>query len=271
MACDQMPKVIRPTGVATALRHAVQSAGGQRRELLQGLSDKRQVGINRRGPAYQPERWQSGLSQDSGDGVWMQPKLGGNGADAPAFGVVEAQDLRFNFWGKGQRSISCLSGNGAPGSEESPDAQIPAPADGTDDSATTEETRISSLSVRSAVEQAVPGERNPDASLSAVEPGIDVGVRRVRADRDGCLGSAGRPLELTGSGPVANILQCSSGCRDHSDCKGAQACGSRRTGSVFRGGPWAVTTNGSRRRRPLREILCRQRRRSLGCGAWHRI
>jgi hypothetical protein len=65
----------------------------------------------------------------------VQLQLGGNGADAPAFGMVVAQDLRFNFGGKGQREFSCRNEIGESDDAESLDARIPGVPDGKEGSA----------------------------------------------------------------------------------------------------------------------------------------
>ena len=171
-------------------------------------------------------------------------QLGGNRADAPAFGMVVAQYLRFNFWGKDPGQFSGWNGIGEYDSAESPDARIPATPGGRSDSARAAMLWVSSLSVRLPVEQAGAVAGNPDASLSAVGPGIDAGVRHGRDDRDARLDSDGRQTVLTGDVLAARIPQCSSGCRDHKSCRSARGCGSRRTGSVFREYPLALRANG---------------------------
>ena len=169
--------------------------------------------------------------------------MGGNGADAPAFGMVVAQDLRFNFGGKDRRVLSCRNGIGESDNAESPVARIPARADGKRGSARAA-AWISSLSIQPPVEQAGAVAGNRDASLSVAEPGIGADVQRGHNGRDGCLDSDSQRLVPTDGGPAAHILPCSSGCRDHSGCKSVQEYGSRRTGSVFQGVPLAVTANG---------------------------
>ena len=148
----------------------------------------------------------------------MQLQLGGDSADAPAFGMIVAQDLRFNFWGSGQRDLSCLIGIGESDGAESPDARIPGAPDDTGGSARAAAMCISLLSVRSPVEQAGPVVGNSDASLSAVEPGIDADVQRGRGDREVCLDSDDQPIVTTGDVPATHIQRCKSDCRDHSGC-----------------------------------------------------
>jgi hypothetical protein len=46
--------------------------------------------------------WQTRLRQDTPDGAMMDTQLGGDGADAPALGMVVAQNLRFRFSGNAQ-------------------------------------------------------------------------------------------------------------------------------------------------------------------------
>jgi hypothetical protein len=101
----QMTEVIGATGVATFLDHAVESTGGQGRELRQGVADERQGGVEAARAARGVEPWQAGLRQDPGDGAVMHAQLGGDGADAPAFGVVVAQDAGFEFRADGHQGL----------------------------------------------------------------------------------------------------------------------------------------------------------------------
>ncbi len=218
--------------------------GREGRELRQRLADERQIRVDSRGPAHRAYQRQAGLEQHPGDGIAVQLQLGGDSADAPAFGMVVAQYLRFNFWGKDQGVFSGWNGIGEYDSAESPDARIPAAPDGRSGSARAAMTWISSLSVRLPVEQAAAVAGNPDASLSAVGPGIDAGVRHGRDGHDARLDSDCRQSALTGDAPAERIPRRSSGCRDHNSCRSARGRGSRRTGSVFRGYPLALRANG---------------------------
>ena len=157
--------------------------------------------------------------------------------------MVVAQDLRLNFGGKGQRKLSCRNGIGESDGAESPDARIPGVPDGKGDSARVA-AWTSSLSIRPPVEQAAAVVGNRDASLSVAEPGIDADVRRGHSGRDACPDSDDRRIVTTAGVPAAHIPRCNTGCRDHSGCRYARGCGSRRTGSVVLGVPLAVRANG---------------------------
>lgn len=54
--------------------------------------------------------WSAGLCDDARDGAVMPLQLVGHGADAPVFGMVVAQNLRFQFRGKGQGGAPLRSG-----------------------------------------------------------------------------------------------------------------------------------------------------------------
>ncbi len=114
-------------------------------------------------------------------------------------------------------------------------------------------------SVRSRVDQSARSVVNPDASLSAFLPGSGVGARHGRAGPGGYFGNVVRLLAHHVCARLANRRECSSDCRDRSGCRSPPPCGSPRTGSVFREVPSATRANGSRRQRPLRDILRLQR------------
>lgn len=131
---DQVAEVIRTSGVTARLDHVVQARGAQARKLHQGLQDERQVRIDRRGTADRSQGRQSRLGEDTGDTVTMHVQLRGDGADAPAFGVVIALDLRFNLGGEGH-AFSGRVGYGESDGAKSPGAPSPATDDGNDSTA----------------------------------------------------------------------------------------------------------------------------------------
>ena len=194
----------------------------------------------------------------------MQVQLGGDGADRPVIGVVSAQDFCFSFGGKGHR-CSCFVGNDELDSAGSLAVPRPAVGDGSGRSA---RTRVSpARSVRPSVNQRPATAGNPDASLSAsegrVEPSVpDSGaaVRRAGVVPDGWLDNAVRRLVQRIDGPLASSRHCNSGGLDHSGCRSSPPCDSGHTGSVFQESPSALRANGSGGQRPLRDILCVQRR-----------
>jgi hypothetical protein len=102
MQGDQMTKVIGTPGVAAFLDHDVQPAGRQRRKLRQGRADEGQIGVDAGRARRNTRTWQTRLRQDTPDGAMMDAQLGGDGADAPALGMVVAQNLRFRFSGNAQ-------------------------------------------------------------------------------------------------------------------------------------------------------------------------
>ena len=194
----------------------------------------------------------------------MQVQLGGDGADRPVIGVVSAQDFCFSFGGKSHR-CSCSVGNDELDSAGSLAVPRPAVGDGSGRSA---RTRVSpARSVRPSVNQRPATAGNPDASLSATEgstapfgPDSDAAVRRVDGVLVGWPGNAARRLVPRVAGPRARSPRRNSGGRDHSDCKSSPPCDNARTGSAFQECPWALRAHGSRWQRPLRDILCVQRR-----------
>jgi len=97
-----MAKVIGMAGVAAFLDHDGQPAGSQRRKLRQGRVDQGQVGVDAGRPRRDADAWQTRLRQDTPDGAMMDAQLSGDGADAPALGMLVAQNLRFRISGDAQ-------------------------------------------------------------------------------------------------------------------------------------------------------------------------
>src|SRR6202162_1846982 len=62
-ACDEMPKVMGAPAVTTLIHHRVEPAGGQHRELLQGLVDEGQIRIDPRRAWPQSDPRQAGLGE----------------------------------------------------------------------------------------------------------------------------------------------------------------------------------------------------------------
>ncbi len=60
----EVAEVIAAAAVAAFAHHRVQPAGGQRRELLQGLTDEGQIGLDLRATCRRPDPGQTGLGQD---------------------------------------------------------------------------------------------------------------------------------------------------------------------------------------------------------------
>ena len=122
VAGNQMPKVIGAPRVAARLDHLVDPRCAQTRELKKRVLDKWKVGINGRRTADGSQCRQASLAQHARNAVAMHMQLGGDGANRPVFGVVVAQDLRFNFRGEGHAGvISCRF----VGDDESDDAGSP--------------------------------------------------------------------------------------------------------------------------------------------------
>ena len=88
-------EVVRSAGITPLAHHLVQAAGGERRELLEGLEDKRQVGIEHRWPYPAIHFGQAGLGEHTIDGVVVHAELAGDRAHPPLLDMVIAQDLGF--------------------------------------------------------------------------------------------------------------------------------------------------------------------------------
>ena len=101
VAGHEVAEVVGPAGVAAFPHHGVQTAGGQRGELGQGLADEGQIGVDLAGPQRGIGAHHAGLGDHALHRVAVQVQLAGDGADAPAFGLVQAQDLRAQFRGYG--------------------------------------------------------------------------------------------------------------------------------------------------------------------------
>ena len=159
---------------------------------------------------------QAGLGQDAGHAVAMQVELGGDGADRPAFGVVETQDLRFGFRGNGH-ACSGQKGVGESDSAGSPGVPSLVTGDGIGSNASGPEWPAPSVQI--GVEQLGPRVGNPDASLLGVSPGNDAGARRGHDDPAGWLDSGNRRHGQRCVEPASHTLGCSSVGRDRSRCK----------------------------------------------------
>ena len=103
-----MTEVISAAGVAALAHHGVQPAGGERGELGQGRNHEGQVGVDLAGPQRRLTAHDAGLREHTLDGVAVQVQLAGDGAHAPTFGLVQAQDLRAQFRGYGHGWDPCF-------------------------------------------------------------------------------------------------------------------------------------------------------------------
>ena len=97
-----MTEVIGTAGVAAFLDHDVQPPGRQGRKLRQGLADEGQIGVDAGSARRDTGAWQTRLCQYTQDSAMMDAQLGGDGADAPALGMVVAQNLRLRVSGYAQ-------------------------------------------------------------------------------------------------------------------------------------------------------------------------
>jgi len=97
MTGDDMPEVIGTAAVAAFAHHGVEAAGGERRELLQGLEDKRQVWLDLRAAPRRIGSGQAGLGQHSRHRAMVHVQLTRDGADAPFLDMMIAQDLRLKL------------------------------------------------------------------------------------------------------------------------------------------------------------------------------
>ena len=93
---DEVAEVIGAARIAAFARHPIQTAGRQRRECLQRLTDEWQIGVDRRF-AWGPNPRQTGLRQHAPHHVVMHVQLTGDRADGPLLGVIIAQDLRLDI------------------------------------------------------------------------------------------------------------------------------------------------------------------------------
>ena len=94
---DEVAEVIAAAAVAAFAHHRVQPAGGQGRELLQGLMDEGQIGLDLRATCRRPDPGQAGLGQDPRHGAVMHMQLAGDRANAPFLDMIIAQDLRLQI------------------------------------------------------------------------------------------------------------------------------------------------------------------------------
>ena len=141
VAGHEVAEVVGPTAVAALSHHGVQAAGGQRGELGQRVADEGQVEVDLAGPQWLLGAHHAGLGDHALHGVAVQVQLAGDGADAPAFGLVQAQDLRAQFRGYGHGWAPPVRWHGAWTVESgcgagNPAARVPNRACGTSDSTT---------------------------------------------------------------------------------------------------------------------------------------
>ena len=97
-----MGEVLFHTGLAVKVIDGVerlirQVPGGERRELLQGLEDKRQVWLDLRAAPRRIGSGQAGLGQHSRHRAMVHVQLTRDGADAPFLDMMIAQDLRLKL------------------------------------------------------------------------------------------------------------------------------------------------------------------------------
>lgn len=184
-----MAEVIGAPQVAALANHHVQTAGGQRRKLLQRLRDERQVGVELRGALHRPDPGQSGLRQDAADRAAVHAQLAGDGPDPPSLDVVVAQDMRFEFRGYAHRQFlfdrldrRCEQLDGAWG-RFGQTAHTDGGRNGIATSPAPSQASPMTLAPRSSSSRPVdhrPAARvKPDASLPPVGHGNDGCVRRV--------------------------------------------------------------------------------------------
>jgi len=101
VAGHEVAEVVGPAGVAALAHHGVQPAGGQRGELGQCVADEGQVEVDLAGAQRGIGAHHAGLGDHALHGVAVQVQLAGDGADAPGFSLVQAQDLRAQLRGYG--------------------------------------------------------------------------------------------------------------------------------------------------------------------------
>ena len=256
VSCDQVAEVIRSPAVAPRLDHVVEATGAQSRKPLQGLQDKRQIGINPRWPQARSQPGQPGLAKHARHAVAMHVKVAGDGANRPSLRMIAAQNLRFSFRGQ-CHVISCQVGFAE--SDDAGSPGVPSLAARHDIARSTRAPAgPRSSSVREPVEQSGGSVGNPDESLSAFGRGSGVAARHGRGDHADYAGNALQPRAGRAGGPPLRKPGCNSGCRDRSGCRSTPQCGSARTGTVFQERPLAGTANGvgARNARVVTYFVC---------------
>ncbi len=110
MTGEEVAEVIGAATVAALAHHRVEAAGGERRELLQGLEHERQVRLDLRAARRRTGSRQAGLGQHPHYGAMVHVQLAGDGADAPLLDMVITQNLRFEIRRDGHGSSPrCLT------------------------------------------------------------------------------------------------------------------------------------------------------------------
>ncbi len=193
MLCDEVAKVIGAALVTTFSRHDIEAAGGKAGELLQGLKDEGQPGIDL-GRASRTDAGQAGLPQDALDAAVMDVQLPGNGADAPFLDMVETQNLGFELRGQGHGDA--LSGwmQGKDDESDRAGSQFaPAPLKHSRRNGSSRDAvhGFHSPSERREVKPAGVEVGNTDASLSRDARGSAAAARHACGDHEGSFGNAG--------------------------------------------------------------------------------
>ena len=235
--------MIGAPGVTACAHHVVEPRGRKARKLRERLVEEGQIGVDRRGALHGAVPGQAGLGEHARDGVAVQPELHGDGADAPALGVVVAQDLRFVFRGQGHGgadSVRIADRGAEPGSAGSPDARTGTVRGGTGGTARSRTVRTRARSAQSSLQQAGPGVENPDASLPGVARGSGAGVARAPGAPQSSPGSACRLPAARPRGHAGRSRRRNSAAPDHSGCRSALPRGTRHRDSVVRSTPWAL-------------------------------
>ena len=99
-----MAKVRASARVAALLHHGVQAAGTQAGVLGQGLLNEGQVGIDLARSGHQGQARHAGPIERAQYGIAVYLELARDGAHAPAFVLVQAQDLGAKLDGDGHGS-----------------------------------------------------------------------------------------------------------------------------------------------------------------------
>src|SRR5713226_2413794 len=90
------PQLDHTAAITAVAQHLIETGGAQARMLLKSLADEVQVRIGERGArrwaTLKPLDFQSGAHR-----VWVQPQLGGNGANLPVLAMKQAPNICFLF------------------------------------------------------------------------------------------------------------------------------------------------------------------------------
>jgi hypothetical protein len=111
-AGDEVAEVVRVAAVAALADHREQPRGGQRRVAVQRLQDERPVRVDAAGSQRRSRRRRlAGVREHAPHGTVVDVQLAGDGAHAPALGLVQAQDRGAQVGGDDQDKLPSRMGD----------------------------------------------------------------------------------------------------------------------------------------------------------------